>query len=446
MSNPTDKTTSFLMTRRFMPMFSTQFFGALNDNIFKQVLLLMISYGWLQNIDNVSLMTNLASLLFILPYFIFSATAGQIADRYERSSLIRLLKFSEIIIMLIATVGLFFSNVWILLFALFLMGVQSTFFGPIKYAILPEILSEKELISGNAVFQAGTSLAILFGMLLGGVLISFAKGQVWIISAGVIIVAIAGYLSSRMILKQKIAAPDLIVNWNFFQTSWQTIAYAKSLPIIFLILLGNSWYWFFGATYMTQISEMTKVYLHGNETVVSLLLTCFSVGVGIGSFICERLGKNKSPQHLIKLVACGAIGLSLFSFYLPLNLSWISPVQGNLLTLGQVLSIPVYYHSFISISLLGIVGGFYIVPLYTMMQHFSPSSHRARIVAANNILNAIFMVSSAIIAIIILTVLKLSIATLFVIVGVINAIFTLILLIKLMKMLKQYEHSKSSTI
>lgn len=428
---------SFFTTRRFMPMFLTQFFGALNDNIFKQVLLLMISYGWLNNISNVSLMTNLASLLFILPYFIFSATAGQIADRYERAYLIRLLKILEIIIVIIASFGLLLGNVWLLLFALFLLGAQSTFFGPIKYAILPEILTEKELIAGNAIFQAGTSLAILFGMLLGGVLISFAKGQVWIISLGIFIVALAGYISSRMILKQKIAAPDLVVNWNFFQTSFQTLAYAKSLPIIFIILMGNSWYWFFGATYMTQISEMTKLYLHGNESVVSLLLTCFSVGVGIGSFICERLGKNKTPHQLIKLVGLGAIGLSLFSVYLPLNLSWIPTQTGDLLTLSQVLSMPIYYHTFMSISLLGVVGGFYIVPLYTMMQYFSPSSHRARIVAANNILNAIFMVSSAIFAILILTILKLSITTLFIMIGAINAIFGFILIKKLATMLKQ---------
>lgn len=428
---------SFFSTRRFMPIFLTQFFGALNDNIFKQVLLLMISYGWLSNISNVSLMTNLASLLFILPYFIFSATAGQIADRYERSYLIRLLKILEIIIVIIATFGLLLGNVWLLLFALFLLGIQSTFFGPIKYAILPEILHEKELIAGNAIFQAGTSLAILFGMLLGGVLISYAKGQIWIISVAIFMVALAGYLSSRMILKQKIAAPDLKINWNFLQTSFQTLAYAKSLSIIFLILIGNSWYWFLGATYMTQISEMTKIYLHGNESVVSLLLTCFSVGVGIGSFICERLGQNKTPNQLIKLVALGAVGLTLFSFYLPLNLTWIPAQQGDLLTLAQILATPIYYHTLVSITLLGVVGGFYIVPLYTMMQYFSPSSHRARVVAANNILNAIFMVSSAIFAIVILTMIKLSIATLFIIIGIINAIFGFILLTKLAKMLKK---------
>lgn len=433
-----DSQGSFVYSRRFLPMFLTQFFGALNDNVYKQILLLLISYGWLQQASNVSLLNNLASLLFILPYFIFSATAGQIADRYERSFLIRQLKLLEILIMILATIGLFTGQLWLLLFSLFLMGTQSTFFGPIKYAILPEILHEKELISGNAIFQAGTSLAILFGMLLGGVLIANAQGQLWIISFAVILIAILGYLASRCILKQKIAAPDLKVNWNFFQTSWQTLNYARHIPIIFTILLGNSWYWFYGATYLTQIPEMTKVYLYGTESVVSLLLTCFSVGVGIGSFICQRLGKSKTPHQLIKLIILGAVGLSIFAVYLAISLSLITaPNINQLRNIMDILSNPMYYHCLTAVTLLGVVGGFYIVPLYTMMQYFSPSSHRARIVAANNILNAIFMVGSAIFAIIILSIIKLSIATLFILTAIINGLFTLYLLVKLAKLLKQ---------
>lgn len=444
--NSQNSSSSFIFSRRFLPIFLTQFFGALNDNVFKQVLLLLISYGWLQqlNADQVSLFNNLAGLLFILPYFIFSATAGQIADRYERSFLIRQLKMMEIVIMGLATIGLFIGNVYVLLFALFLMGTQSTFFGPIKYAILPEILSEKELISGNAIFQAGTSLAILFGMLLGGVLISFTQGTMWMISLAVLCIAVLGYLSSRVILKQKIASPDLQVNWNFFKTSWQTVAYSYGLPIIFCILLGNSWYWFYGASILTQIPEMTKIYLHGTETVVSFLLTCFSIGVGIGSFICQRLGKNKTPAQMIKLVIFGAGGLTAFTLYLALALNQLAIYHqtintNSLLSLTQILQLPVYYHTFTAVTLLGVVGGFYIVPLYTMMQAFSPESHRARIVASNNILNAIFMVSSAIFAIVILSVLKISMSWLFIMVAIFNLLFTGFLLVRLKQLLNKHQ-------
>ncbi|MDO4223226.1 MAG: MFS transporter [Acinetobacter sp.] len=428
----------FAYSRRFAPMFLTQFFGAFNDNVFKQLLLLLMSYGWLQNISNVSLFTNLAALLFILPYFIFSATAGQIADRYERAALIRKLKLLEIIIMLLATVGLFLGNVWLLLLSLFLMGTQSTFFGPIKYAILPDILHEQELISGNAIFQAGTSLAILFGMLLGGVLIFYAQGQMWVMSAAILALAILGYMASVAILPQRIAAPQLKINWNFLQTSWQTLAYIRQLPLIFLILLGNSWYWFYGATLLTQIPEMTKIHLLGNETIVSLLLTCFSIGVGIGSFLCQRIGKNLAPRQLLKLIFTGAIGLTLFALYLAYAL-YVAPVRTQLLTISEFLSQPIYLHSLLATTLLGIVGGFYIVPLYTMMQYFSPATHRARIVAGNNILNAIFMVSSAIISILILSVMKLSIIQLLIILAVFNSGFTWLLLRQLRKN-KQLKH------
>ena len=219
-----------LMTsRRFVPMFFTQFFGALNDNVFKQALLLVITYGWIQQQSApVSTLNNLAALLFILPYFFFSATAGQIADKYERSQLVRGIKILEIIIMLIGTAGFLLGNLWLLLFALFLMGTHSTFFGPIKYAILPEILKPNELMSGNALFQSGTSMAILFGMILGGAVIASSDGNLLWISITVVAIACIGYLFSRFILPQKVAAPDLKIDWNFIRTSFQTINMPKA--------------------------------------------------------------------------------------------------------------------------------------------------------------------------------------------------------------------------
>lgn len=429
-----EKNENLLATRRFLPMFCTQFLGALNDNVFKQALLLVITYGWIsQQSGSISTLNNLAALLFILPYFIFSATAGQIADKYERSQLVRYLKLLEIAVMLLATVGFLIGNLWLLMFALFLMGTQSTFFGPIKYAILPEILKPNELMSGNALFQSGTSIAILVGMILGGAVISLSAGNLLWISLTVLAIAVVGYLASRFILKQPIAAPQLQVDWNFFRTSIQTLKYAKNLPLIFLILLGNSWYWFYGATYLTQIPQLTQQNLHASENVVSLLLTFFSVGIGVGSLLCRKIG---GTEVNIKMVPIGAVGLTVFAFYLAAALAFVPLQTGELLGLSEVFQQGwSYYHVMLAVTLLGISGGFYIVPLYAMMQAYSPRSHRARVVAANNILNAIFMVSSAIFSIIILSVLQIDLKILFCITAVLSAIFTIWLLFKLKSML-----------
>ena len=424
-----------LSTRRFLPMFITQFFGALNDNVYKQALLLVITYGWInQQAADVSTLNNLAALLFILPYFIFSATAGQIADKFERSQLIRGIKVLEIVIMLIGSAGFLLGNLWLLLLALFMMGTHSTFFGPIKYAILPEILKPNELMSGNALFQSGTSMAILIGMILGGAVISVSQGNLLWISITVVTIAILGYISSRFILKQQVSSPDLKIDWNFFRTSFQTLKYAKSLPLIFMILLGNSWYWFYGATYLTQIPQLTQQNLHASENVVSLLLTFFSVGIGVGSLLCRRIGGSEVN---IKMVPIGAIGLTLFAFYLALSLAFVPERTGAMMNVADMFNHgAIYYHVMLAVTLLGISGGFYIVPLYAMMQAYSPRSHRARVVAANNILNAVFMVSSAIFSIIILSVLKIDIKILFSITAVLSAGFTLWLLYRLKPMLK----------
>ena len=424
-----------LSTRRFLPMFITQFFGALNDNVYKQALLLVITYGWInQQAADVSTLNNLAALLFILPYFIFSATAGQIADKFERSQLIRGIKVLEIVIMLIGSAGFLLGNLWLLLLALFMMGTHSTFFGPIKYAILPEILKPNELMSGNALFQSGTSIAILIGMILGGAVISVSQGNLIWISLTVVIIAILGYLSSRFILKQQVSSPELKIDWNFFRTSFQTLKYAKSFPLIFMILLGNSWYWFYGATYLTQIPQLTQQNLHASENVVSLLLTFFSVGIGVGSLLCRRIGGSEVN---IKMVPIGAIGLTLFAFYLALSLAFVPERTGAMMNVADMFNHgAIYYHVMLAVTLLGISGGFYIVPLYAMMQAYSPRSHRARVVAANNILNAVFMVSSAIFSIIILSVLKIDIKILFSITAVLSAGFTLWLLYRLKPMLK----------
>ncbi|NWK51244.1 MFS transporter [Acinetobacter sp. SwsAc5] len=435
-----EKNEHLLRSRRFLPTFLTQFFGALNDNVYKQALLLVFTYGLIsQQSANVSTLNNLAALLFILPYFIFSATAGQLADKYERAQLVRAIKLLEIVIMLIGTVGFILGNLWLLLIALFLMGAQSTFFGPIKYAILPEVLKPHELMSGNAIFQSGTSIAILLGMILGGAVISVSAGNLVWISLTVVIIALIGYASSRFVLTQRVTAPDIQIDWNFFRTSFQTLKYAKSLPMIFLILLGNSWYWFYGATYLTQIPQLTQQNLHASENVVSLLLTLFSVGIGVGSLLCRKIG---GTDVNIKMVPIGAVGLTVFAFYLAGALAFVPEKTGALLGLAEVFQQDwSYYHVMCAVTLLGISGGFYIVPLYAMMQAYSPRSHRARVVAANNILNAVFMVSSAIFSILILSILKIDLKILFSITAVLSAVFTFWLLLKLKPMLDTAQDS-----
>ncbi|MBF7687108.1 MFS transporter [Acinetobacter sp. EC24] len=431
---------SLITSKRFLPMFLTQFFGALNDNVYKQSLLLVITYGLIQHSgNNISFLNNLAALLFILPYFIFSATAGQIADKFERAKLIRSIKILEIIIMLIGSCGFLLGHISLLLFALFLMGVHSTFFGPIKYAILPEILKPNELMAGNALFQTGTSLAILLGMILGGTIISLSHGQLIWVCIEVLTIACLGYLASRFIATQPVNDANIQIDWHVLRTSLQTIRYAKSIPIIYLILLGNSWYWFYGSSYLTQIPELTHQYLNASENVVSLLLTLFSVGIGVGSLLCKKIAGSEVN---FKMVPIGAIGLTLFAFYLSTALHFVpksSTVLGfaDVFTQGQM-----YYHVMLAIILLGVSGGFYIVPLYALMQAYSPRSHRARVVAANNIFNAIFMVASALFSIVILSVFKIDMTILFCITAIFSACFCFWLIRKIQPLLTQ----KSTTV
>ena len=288
-------------------------------------------------------------------------------------------------------------------------------------------------MSGNALFQSGTSIAILVGMILGGAVIASSEGNLLWISITVVTIACLGYLSSRFILPQKVAEPDLKIDWNFFRTSFQTLKYVKSIPVIFMILLGNSWYWFYGATYLTQIPQLTQQNLHASENVVSLLLTFFSIGIGVGSLLCRKIGGREIN---IKMVPYGAIGLTLFAVYLAASLAFVPERTGELLSLKDMFTGGmVYYHVMLAVTLLGISGGFYIVPLYAMMQAYSPRSHRARVVAANNILNAVFMVSSAIFSILILSILKIDIKILFIITAILSAIFSFWLLKRLKPLL-----------
>ncbi|WP_350656550.1 MFS transporter [Psychrobacter sp. S1-30-MNA-CIBAN-0213] len=422
--------------RRFNAMFFTQFLGAFNDNIFKQALILVLTYTAASQIGvEVSILNNLAAMLFILPYFLFSALAGQIADKFEKSKLTRFVKLLELVIMTVAAIGFIFEWYALLFVALFLMGTHSTFFGPIKYAYLPQAMQKDELVGANGLFQMGTSLAILLGMIIAGVLTQLPQSLYWI-SVTVVLVAILGYVAARFIPIMPAMQPNLTINWNIFTTSMATVRYLYSLPFLFFVILGNSWFWFYGATFLTQTPEFSKVILHGDESVVIFLLTLFSVGVSIGSLLCKSLTKN---QVSLRLLPFGIAGLSIFAIDLYFSLSGLNINVNSeaLLGISDLFGINGSWRVFADLFFLGFSGGLYIVPLYASMQAYAPKSHRARIVGANNIFNAIFMVTSAIFAIVVLNTLNMSLPQLFLVTGILNIVFGVFLYTKLNKHLRQ---------
>ncbi len=417
-------------SQRFTPMFVTQFLGAFNDNVFKQGLLLVLTFVAAEKLAlKISLLNNLAAMLFVLPFFLFSALAGQIADKYDKARLTQYIKLLEIVIMGFASVGFVFEIYSLLFVALFLMGTHSTFFGPIKYAYLPQAMHPDELVGANGLFQMGTSLAILTGMMAAGFLTQQTH-RMWWLSGCVLLVACLGYLACRFIPAMPAPQPNLTIDWNIFRTSWQTVTYLYSLPIMWFTIMGNSWFWFYGATFLTQVPEFAKTILHGDETVVIFLLTLFSVGTALGSVLCKTLTKN---QVTLKLLPFGIAGLTIFAVDLYFALKGISlDVPNNVqLGIGELLKTDGMRRVFIDLFLLGFAGGIFIVPMYAFMQAYSPETHRARIIGANNIFNALFMVGSAIFAMVCLA--KMSIPSLFAVVGIINVLFGIWVFMKLKK-------------
>ncbi|MGJ8669350.1 MAG: MFS transporter [Oceanococcus sp.] len=378
--------------KRFGPFFWTQFFGAFNDNIYKNALIILIAFQ-LGNAETTNTLINLAAALFILPFFLFSASAGQIADKYEKSQLIRGIKLLEIGIMCAAAVALANRNVTALMTLLFLMGAQSSLFGPVKYGILPQHLKPEELVGGNGMVEMGTFVAILIGTLLGGLLIGLPQsGPAWV-GATVIGVAIMGYTASRLVPRAEAAAPDLKINWNPLTATWANLKFLSGDRTVFLACLGVSWFWFFGAIYLTQLPNYTRLSLGGNEQVVTLLLTLFSLGIGVGSLACEKLSEGKVE---IGLVPFGSLGLTIFALdmFFAVEPVLAQELMGASAFLSQAGSLRVM----MDVVLIGAFGGLYIVPLYALIQSRAAPAHRSRVIAGNNILNAFLMVLSALVA------------------------------------------------
>jgi 1-acyl-sn-glycerol-3-phosphate acyltransferase len=405
-----------LEERRFLPFFITQFLGAFNDNFYKNALVVLITFQ-AANMTSLSpgVLVNLAAGVFILPFFLFSATAGQLADKSEKSRLIRFTKLLEIVIMLLAAVGFALMSLPLMLVALFLMGTQSALFGPVKYAILPQQLAEEELIGGNALVETGTFVSILVGTIAGGLLIAVPNGPAWL-SAGVIAVALLGYLASCAIPPAAAVDPGLKINWNPLTETWRIVRFTHGNRTVFLSILGVSWFWFYGALFLSQFPAYASEVLGGDEKAVTLLLAMFSVGIGAGSLLCEKLSAGRIE---LGLVPFGSIGLSLFA----LDLWWASPAPGALgtaLSMGALIAEPLMWRVLFDLMMIGVFGGFFIVPLYALIQNRSAPSHRSRVIAGNNILNALFMVVAALMGAGLLAA-GLSVAELFLVTALLNA-------------------------
>jgi 1-acyl-sn-glycerol-3-phosphate acyltransferase len=407
---------SLLLERRFAPFFLTQLLGAFNDNVYKNALVILVAYhAAIYSSLDPNLLTNAAAGLFILPFLLFSASAGQIADKFEKSAIIRVIKAIEIGIMAIASAGLLLQSLPLLFAALFLLGLHSTFFGPVKYAILPQALNPAELIGGNGLVEMGTFVAILAGTLVAGVLVALDNGIGWV-CAVILVIGVLGFLASLAIPKAPPASALLVFDWNPFRETWSNLKFAKGNRTVFLSLLGISWFWFYGAMFLSQFPNFSKNVLGGNEHVVTLLLALFSVGVATGSLLCERLSGHKVE---IGLVPFGSIGLSVFA----IDLYFATPASVAHAGIGawQFITQAGSWRIALDLFLIGLFGGFYIVPLYALIQTRCAPSHRSRVIAANNILNALFMVVAAGIAVAALQA-GMTIAQLLLLTGILNAV------------------------
>jgi len=406
-----------LRERRFLPFFLTQALGAFNDNVFKNALVILVAFLTAQlSSKDVNFYTNLAAALFILPFLLFSATSGQLSDKYDKARLAQLVKLLEIAIMLVACAGFVTRNIPLLMAMLFMMGLHSTLFGPLKYGLLPQVLDERELVGGNGLIEMGTFLAILLGTILGSTLIRAESLGAWLVGAATIGFAVIGLICALAMPRAAPVDPQLKINWNPFSETWRNLGYIRSNRTIFLSCLGISWFWFYGSIYFTQLPNYTKEVLGGDPGVYTLILTLFSIGIGLGSILCERLSGHKVE---VGLVPFGSIGMTVFGA----DLYFAHPASSGQLALSvsAMLSQPHIWRVLIDLVLMAIFSGFFIVPLFALVQARSDPARRSRVIAANNILNALFMVVAAGLSALLLNKVGLSIPGLLLATALLNA-------------------------
>lgn len=419
-----DSKRALFFSRSFFPLFAVQFLGAFNDNLFKNAMVMLIAFQLSQTDEQTGLYITLAAGIFILPFFLFSTLAGQIADRYPKSVLIRKIKLAEILIMLTGAIGLLSMQLEWLYASLFLMGVQSAFFGPIKYSVLPEVLADSRLLLGNAWFSGSTFIAILLGTLVGGLTVTLENGPQWV-SAGVILVALAGYLLSLKVPYTVLQDSAVTIDRNILRSTWQVVRSSRGHHQAFFAVLAISWFWFIGAILLSQIPAFVKYTLQANEDVVVAFLTLFSIGIAIGAGLVGKLfGQGvKLLYHPILLL--------LMSLLLVLSV-WVADSIGSSLrivdlSVAELMGLAEFLRQFpenlslLFLFSLAVVGGVYIVPLYTQLQIKTPQNQRARMVAVNNILNAFFMVLSSLL-VMLGYLFELSLSTMLLILGLFNLV------------------------
>jgi 1-acyl-sn-glycerol-3-phosphate acyltransferase len=377
-----------LRLRRFAPFFGTQALSAFNDNAFRNAMIVLVGFHMGLDESAVGFYSNIAPALFILPFFLFSATAGQLAEKFEKTRIIRFVKLFEIAAMALASFAFYRHDLTLMLTVLFLMGLHSTLFGPIKYAILPQALHAEELVGGNALVETGTSLAILIGMIAGGA--AMAEAGPGAASALVLAIAVLGYLVCRSIPPAPPTAPNLRFNWNPFTETVRVLGFVTKNRTVFNSVLGISWFWFFGGVFTMQLPNYTKIFLGGTESVSILVLALFSIGVGTGSLLCEKLSGRRVE---IGLVPFGSIGLTLFG--LDLYFARSGPATLHELSALAFIGAPGSWRIVADFVLVGVFAGFYIVPLFALVQSRAPKNELSRVIAGNNIINALFIVAAA---------------------------------------------------
>ena len=406
---------NLLSQRRFLPYFLTQFLGAFNDNVFKNALVIILTYKIVS--EHSSILVNLAAVIFILPFFLFSPLSGQLADKYEKTLLIRRIKWVEIVIMSLGVIGLWLNSIPALMVVLFLMGSQSAFFGPIKFSILPQHLKRSELMGGNALVEAGTFLAILFGTILGGLLAGLSD-YILPVSIAILSFSTLGLIICHFIPPAQAEKPDLVIDRNPFTSGKQIFSTLASDQSNLYTAFGISWFWFFGATFLTQIPNFSRQYLNGDPYVATLFMAMFSIGIGLGSYISSKLSRGRVELGLVPL---GAFGMTVCGLYLGfMDISTDSATT----TIADMLTNLVTLKALLFFLFLAMCGGLYIVPMYAHIQSNTPSEYLSRNIAANNILNALLMVIAGIFAIVSFA-LGNTIQSLFVIVAIMNTIIAL---------------------
>lgn len=416
-----------LKERRFLPFFLTQGLGAFNDNVFKNALIVLVTFVMVGlSDDDKHGLTNLAAGLFILPFFLFSAISGQLADKFDKSRLAVGVKVLELLIMLVGVFAFMHQHVPLLMVLLFLMGLHSTLFGPLKYGILPQVLKSEELVGGNGLIEMATFLAILGGTILGTSLIGIPERGAMFVGICTVVLAVLGLVTAWLMPATAPVDPESKLDWNLFRATWRSVSELTDNRTVFLSCLGISWFWFFGSIYFTQLPVYTESVLGGSAKVYTMLLAIFSVGVAIGSMLCEKLSGHKVE---IGLVPFGALGMTLFGA--DVYFAWPEAVTVRDLSISAWLAMPGAKRVVADLIGMAVFSGFFIVPLFALVQSRSDPKRRSRIFAANNILNAVFMVIASLIAVGLLAKVGLTIPQLLLATAIMNAvvaiyIFTLV--------------------